>query len=85
MQAIIGYGVAKVLDSRDPNFKEGDFVWGITGWEEYSIMSATQRLFKIHHTDVPLSYYTGLLGMLLSNTINLFAHMFGGAKYSVSI
>ncbi|XP_031091478.1 2-alkenal reductase (NADP(+)-dependent)-like [Ipomoea triloba] len=60
---ITGYGVAKVLDSDNPNFKKGDLVWGMTGWEEYSIITATQALFKVEHTDVPLSYYTGLLGM----------------------
>nr|GMD85363.1 2-alkenal reductase (NADP(+)-dependent)-like [Ipomoea batatas] len=60
---ITGYGVAKVLDSDNPNFKKGDMVWGMTGWEEYSIITATQGLFKVEHTDVPLSYYTGLLGM----------------------
>ncbi|KAK4566274.1 hypothetical protein RGQ29_002498 [Quercus rubra] len=60
---IAGYGVAKVLDSGHPNFKKGDLVWGLTGWEEYSLITTTERLFKIHHTDVPLSYYTGLLGM----------------------
>ncbi|KAM7464854.1 hypothetical protein LguiB_012416 [Lonicera macranthoides] len=60
---IIGYGVAKVLDSGHPNFKKGDLVWGMTGWEEYSLITATDQLFKIQHTDVPLSYYTGLLGM----------------------
>ncbi|XP_019174858.1 PREDICTED: 2-alkenal reductase (NADP(+)-dependent)-like [Ipomoea nil] len=60
---IVGYGVAKVLDSDHPNFKKGDLVWGVTGWEEYSIITATQALFKVEHTDVPLSYYTGLLGM----------------------
>ncbi|XP_024030171.1 2-alkenal reductase (NADP(+)-dependent) [Morus notabilis] len=60
---ITGYGVAKVLDSGDPNFKEGDLIWGITGWEEYSVINATRTHFKIHHTDVPLSYYTGILGM----------------------
>ncbi|KAL5577472.1 hypothetical protein UlMin_019171 [Ulmus minor] len=60
---ITGRGVAKVLDSGDPNFKEGDLILGITGWEEYSIITATQTLFKIQHTDVPLSYYTGILGM----------------------
>ncbi|KAM7460856.1 hypothetical protein LguiA_028977 [Lonicera macranthoides] len=60
---ITGYGVAKVLDSGDPNFKKGDLVWGGTGWEEYSLITATDQLFKIQHTDVPLSYYTGLLGM----------------------
>ncbi|XP_062170034.1 2-alkenal reductase (NADP(+)-dependent)-like [Alnus glutinosa] len=58
-----GYGVSKVLDSGHPNFKKGDLVWGITGWEEYSLITATESLFKIHDTDVPLSYYTGILGM----------------------
>ncbi|XWS13091.1 hypothetical protein CRYUN_Cryun36dG0007800 [Craigia yunnanensis] len=60
---LIGYGVAKVLDSTHPDYKKGDFVWGITGWEEYSLIIAPDRLFKIEHTDVPLTYYTGLLGM----------------------
>ncbi|KAJ9558678.1 hypothetical protein OSB04_013292 [Centaurea solstitialis] len=60
---ITGYGVAKVVDSRHSNFKKGDLVWGFTGWEEYSIINAPETLFKIQHTDVPLSYYTGILGM----------------------
>ncbi|KAK1413607.1 hypothetical protein QVD17_35383 [Tagetes erecta] len=58
-----GYGVAKVIGSRHSNFKKGDFVWGGTGWEEYSIINAPETLFKIEHTDVPLSHYTGILGM----------------------
>ncbi|KAM1154932.1 hypothetical protein ACFX2I_025826 [Malus domestica] len=62
---ITGYGVAKVLESGDPMFKEGDFVWGMTAWEEYSLIAATKALFKIHDTDVPLSYYTGILGIFL--------------------
>ncbi|OMO50975.1 Alcohol dehydrogenase superfamily, zinc-type [Corchorus capsularis] len=33
------------------------------GWEEYSLLKSSQGLFKIEHTDVPLSYYTGILGM----------------------
>ncbi|XP_049347237.1 2-alkenal reductase (NADP(+)-dependent)-like isoform X3 [Solanum verrucosum] len=61
---ITGCGVAKVLESVDSNFQEGDLVWGMTGWEEYSIVTATQSaLFKIHDKNVPLSYYTGILGM----------------------
>ncbi|XP_040369292.1 2-alkenal reductase (NADP(+)-dependent)-like [Rosa chinensis] len=62
LQPVIGLGVAKVLESGDPKFKPGDLVWGHTGWEEYSVIT-TESLIKIHHTDVPLSYYTGLLGM----------------------
>ncbi|KAB1218168.1 2-alkenal reductase (NADP(+)-dependent) [Morella rubra] len=60
---INGYGVAKVLDSGHPNFKKGDLVWGRIDWEEYSLNPAPEALFKIQHTDVPLSYYTGILGM----------------------
>ncbi|KVI00436.1 Alcohol dehydrogenase superfamily, zinc-type, partial [Cynara cardunculus var. scolymus] len=60
---IAGAGVAKVLDSGHANFKKGDLFWGMTGWEEYSIITAPESVFKIEHTDVPLSYYTGILGM----------------------
>nr|GEW69415.1 2-alkenal reductase (NADP(+)-dependent)-like [Tanacetum cinerariifolium] len=58
---LTGLGVAKVLDSRLANFKRGDLVWGSTRWEEYSIINAPVGLIKIEHTDVPLSYYTGIL------------------------
>ncbi|KAL6976094.1 hypothetical protein U1Q18_024886 [Sarracenia purpurea var. burkii] len=60
---ITGYGVAKVVDSGHPKFKKGDLVWWKTGWEEYSLITTPESLFKIEHTDVPLSYYAGILGM----------------------
>ncbi|XP_044500534.1 2-alkenal reductase (NADP(+)-dependent)-like [Mangifera indica] len=60
---VTGLGVAKVVVSDHPEFKKGDLVWGPTGWEEYSLIKKPEALFKIHHTDVPLSYYTGILGM----------------------
>jgi NADPH-dependent curcumin reductase CurA len=62
MQPLNGYGVARVLDSGHPDFKKGDLVWGITGWEECSLITSTRGLSKIEHADVPLSYYTGILG-----------------------
>ncbi|KAJ1700050.1 hypothetical protein LUZ63_008562 [Rhynchospora breviuscula] len=62
-QVITGFGVSKVVDSTHPNFKIGDLVWGTTGWEEYSLITNPNILFKINHPDLPLSYYTGLLGM----------------------
>ncbi|CAO2193170.1 unnamed protein product [Urochloa humidicola] len=69
--AITGYGVARVVDSSDSRLAPGDLVWGITGWEDYSVVKppATAFLSKIsHHVagaegGVPLSYYTGILGM----------------------
>ncbi|XP_011628698.1 2-alkenal reductase (NADP(+)-dependent) isoform X4 [Amborella trichopoda] len=57
------FGVCKVLESGHPNFKEGNLMWGVTGWEEYSLISMTEYLMKITNTDVPLTYYNGLLGM----------------------
>ncbi|KAM3702205.1 hypothetical protein ACJW31_04G008000 [Castanea mollissima] len=62
-QPLTGFGVAKVLDSGHPNFKKGDLIWGTTSWEECSHITELEGLFKIEHTDVPLSYYTGILGM----------------------
>ncbi|KAH6809288.1 Zinc-binding dehydrogenase family protein [Perilla frutescens var. frutescens] len=61
---IAGYGVSKVLDSSHPNYKKGDLVWGSqAGWEEYSLIKDPHDLFQIQDKDVPLSYYTGILGM----------------------
>nr|KAJ0227851.1 hypothetical protein LSAT_V11C100030620 [Lactuca sativa] len=60
---IVGYGVSKVVDSGHSNFKKDDLTWGGTGWEEYSFIPNPDTLFKIQDTDVPLSYYTGILGM----------------------
>lgn len=58
-----GFGVARVLESIHPDFKKGDLFWGMINWEEYSLITDTQTLVKIQNTDVPLSYYTGILGM----------------------
>lgn len=58
--------MSKVVDSAHLNFKVGDLVWGMTGWEEYSLIKDPETLIKIQHTDVPLSYHTGILVKLLS-------------------
>ncbi|KAA8529709.1 hypothetical protein F0562_034191 [Nyssa sinensis] len=63
MQVMNGFEVVEVLDSRHPNFKKGDLIWGMTGFEEYTLIITLESLFKIEHTDVPVSYYTGILGM----------------------
>lgn len=65
MQPIEGFGISKVIDSDDPDFKPGDLVSGLTGWEEYSLIRKNHQLRKIEQHDVPLSYHLGLLGMFL--------------------
>lgn len=62
-QAIQGFGVSKVVDSDDPDFKPGDLVSGLTGWEEFSLMRKHEQLRRIQKDDIPLSYHVGLLGM----------------------
>ncbi|EPS72011.1 hypothetical protein M569_02747 [Genlisea aurea] len=60
---IMGLGVSRVVLSSHPDFKKGDLVWGSTGWEEYTLSKSPETLYRILDTDVPLSYYTGILGM----------------------
>ncbi|KAF3453862.1 hypothetical protein FNV43_RR04303 [Rhamnella rubrinervis] len=43
---ICGYGVAKVLESGRPEFKKDDLVWGLMGWEEYSLVTNSQSFSK---------------------------------------
>ncbi|KAJ1265289.1 hypothetical protein BS78_08G066700 [Paspalum vaginatum] len=62
-EVIVGFGVSKVVASGHPDLKVGDLVWGLTGWEEYTLVPDARSLFKISHSEMPLSYYTGVLGM----------------------
>ncbi|KAL8240776.1 hypothetical protein R6Q59_014131 [Mikania micrantha] len=52
-----------MADFDDSNFKSGEFVTGITNWEELSLLLKTGQLRKIQQDDgIPLSYHVGLLG-----------------------
>jgi len=62
--------VSKVVESGDPDYKKGDLVCAWTRWEEYSLIPSSQIRFKIEHTDLPLSYYSGVLGMYILNNFN---------------
>ena len=54
--------VGQVVSSRNRDFAEGDYVNGVLGWETYSVSNG-QGLYKLTNTDVPLSWYLGILGM----------------------
>ncbi|KAL5711604.1 2-alkenal reductase (NADP(+)) [Ranunculus cassubicifolius] len=57
--------VGKVLESGNPDFSTGDIVWGMCPWQEYSIIEPPHHtLWKAAFTDIPLSYYTGILGII---------------------
>src|SRR5690348_1567928 len=59
---MVGGVVAKVEQSNNPNFKQGDYVEGLLGWQEYAV-SDGQGLRKLDPTLAPLSTAIGVLGM----------------------
>ncbi len=54
--------VAEVLESKDSNFKKGDFVFGMLAWKETQVAKSS-GLTKIDPNLAPLSAYLGVLGM----------------------
>lgn len=60
-----GGTVGEVVESKNEKFKVGDKVVGMGGWQEYSMVDATQvgALRKVDTTHVPLSAYLGAVGM----------------------
>ncbi len=64
-EVMIGGTVGEVVESRHPKYQPGDQVVGMGGWQEYSVVDATQpgALRKVDTTHVPLSYYLGAVGM----------------------
>jgi len=54
--------IARVVDSRHPEFKKEEYVSGNLEWKEYQI-SDGKGLTKVDPTVSPLSTYLGILGM----------------------
>ena len=57
-----GRVVGQVVRSRDPGFREGDYVYGGYGWQLYSAVPA-KDLIKLDPNEAPLSTALGVLGM----------------------
>lgn len=64
-QVMQGGTVGEVVESRNPKFAVGDKVQGMGGWQEYSVVDASQAgmLRKVDTTHVPISHYLGAVGM----------------------
>jgi NADPH-dependent curcumin reductase CurA len=58
---LTGGVVGQVAASRNRKFREGDWVNGFLGWENWSLTSG-QGLYKLPALDVPKSYWLGVLG-----------------------
>ena len=64
-QVMQGGTAGEVVESKHPKFAPGDKVVGFGGWQEYSVVDASQpgALKKVDTTHVPLSHYLGAVGM----------------------
>ena len=62
---MIGGTVGEVVASKHPRFDVGDSVVGMGGWQEYSVVDASQRgaISKVDTSHIPLSAYLGAVGM----------------------
>ncbi|WP_409429408.1 NADP-dependent oxidoreductase [Mycobacterium sp. SMC-11] len=57
-------GLGVVIASNNPNYSVGQTVQGLTGWQEYVVVSDTMPLFPVDVADgVSPSAYLGALGM----------------------
>ena len=54
--------VAEVVESKNDNFKKGDFVSNLLEWKEYQV-STGEGLQKLDPSLQPLSVYLGIVGM----------------------
>jgi NADPH-dependent curcumin reductase CurA len=57
------FATGRVEESRHAHFKEGDFVTGLFGWQEYAVVSPDSVVRTITDLDLPLSTSLGVLGL----------------------
>lgn len=62
---IHGRGVAQIVKSRAPGWREGEIVQGQLGWQTYKISSMTpqEKFFRMPPNGLPASLGSGVLGM----------------------
>ena len=73
---IHGRGVAQVVLSRHPDWREGEIVQGQIGWQTYKVSAMTrqEKFFRMPDNGLPASLGAGMLGMTgMSAHAGLFA------------
>jgi len=64
-EVMLGGTVGEVAESRHPAFAVGDKVVGMGGWQDYSVVNASEpgALRKVDTRHIPLQAYLGAVGM----------------------
>jgi NADPH-dependent curcumin reductase CurA len=57
------FAVGRVVDSKHPEYKTGDMVTGLFGWQDYAAIDGSSIDRKVIETDLPISTSLGILGM----------------------
>jgi NADPH-dependent curcumin reductase CurA len=57
------FATGRVEESHHARFKQGDFVTGLFGWQEYAVVPADSGVRTITDLDIPLSTSLGVLGL----------------------
>jgi NADPH-dependent curcumin reductase len=62
---IHGRGVAQIIKSRHPDWREGEIVQGQMGWQTYKVstMTAQEKFFRMPNNGLPAALGSGVLGM----------------------
>ena len=62
---IHGRGVAQIVKSRHPDWREGEMVQGQCGWQTYKVTSFTpqEKFFRMAPNGLPAALGSGVLGM----------------------
>lgn len=55
--------VGKIVASKHPEYREGEFLYGWFGWQDYCVATAASVLRRVDPQQAPLSTGAGLLGI----------------------
>jgi NADPH-dependent curcumin reductase len=57
------FTVGRIEESRHPEFRVGEVVTGMLGWQDYAVVDAKEIQRKVTDTDLPISTSLGILGL----------------------
>src|SRR5215831_11836856 len=57
------FSAGTVVASRHPDYREGDAVMGMLGWQEYAVSDGSTITRKVKERDLPISLSLGVLGL----------------------
>ena len=57
------FAVGRMVESRHPDYRIGEIVSGMFGWQDYAAVDAAAISRKVTETDIPISTSLGVLGL----------------------